>query len=240
MRPAYALALVPLLLCASCSCDVKEEPTWGEPYRSCGDGVEHFVEYDYYVATAEWGESENIGFDLDEEVTSCESGCINDGLEGVDNRMWAVLDGIGDTFGGGLEAVCTIPLCFPQQDIENGDLSILIKSRIGVLPHDRICREYYLYSGRDLDGDPSDNLSGFEPFQASRASIAEDGDDLIEHALFRFDTGGEFLEDEYRPRPADRVDIAVRAPSGEWVPIPFHRAHISITRTVDGIAGMLS
>lgn len=129
--------------------------------------------------------NEDVGFDLDDENTHCDSGCINDGENGVDNRLGAVLDGISDSMGEDFDANSEL-----EAQITEGDLLILF--RITDICNYNRDGEVNLkgYIGLDSDdpADPTDNFSGEEPFDIDSRSLAGAGTD-IENPLISFPDG---------------------------------------------------
>jgi hypothetical protein len=119
--------------------------------------------------------NEDVGFDLDDENTICDSGCINDGENGVDNRLGAVLDGISESMGEDFNANEEL-----EVQISEGDLLILFRLT-QVCNYDRDGEVDMLgYIGLDTDdpADPTDNFSGHEPFDVDSRSLAGDGTDI--------------------------------------------------------------
>ncbi len=119
--------------------------------------------------------NENVGFDLDDENTRCDSGCINDGEGGVDNRLGAVLDGISESMGSDFNANESI-----AEQIDGGDLLILFRLK-------DVCNfnsdggvDLLGYIGLDADdpADPLDNFSGTEAFDVDSRGLTGSGTDI--------------------------------------------------------------
>ncbi len=118
---------------------------------------------------------EDVGFDLDDENTQCDSGCINDGENGVDNRLGAVLDGISDSMGEDFNANDEL-----AAQIEEGGLLIMFRLT-DVCNFNRDGGVDLLgYIGLDTDDpeDPTDNFSGTEPLDVDSRSLTGSGTDL--------------------------------------------------------------
>jgi hypothetical protein len=230
MRPAYALALI---LCASCSCS----PTAWEAYEACGPDATGISTEDWYVHSARWGD-ENEGFDLDGENTQCRSGCIEDARDGVDNRMGAVVKGLRDSLGEWWP--CSFLVCAVQPDIDEGNLVMLFSIQSGRSPEDARCRNAFLYNGVDLDGDPSNNDSGTEPFDVTTSSLIDPREDLMRDARFLFDEGGVVRGDTFRPEPAAEVVMEIRLPDGGLAELPFVNAHLRFEEDRTTMSGMLA
>ncbi|MBW2261426.1 MAG: hypothetical protein JRG91_05570 [Deltaproteobacteria bacterium] len=140
---------------------------------------------------------ENVGFNLDGEDTYCESGCINDGENGVDNRLGAVLDGLSDSLGEDFNANEEL-----EVQIEEGGLLILFRLL-------NICNfnadgdvTLLGYMGIDTDDpeDPTDNFSGTEPFDVDIRSLEGAGTDPM-NTMISFPSG-EISRREFSAGPA--------------------------------------
>lgn len=121
-----------------------------------------FVMDDLYIP------NEDVGFNLDDEDTYCDTGCINDGENGVDNRLGAVLDGLADSMGEEFNANEELDV-----QIQEGDLLILF--RLLDICNFNADGEVNLmgYIGLDTDDpeDPADNFSGTEPLDVHIDSL---------------------------------------------------------------------
>ncbi len=177
-------------VCQGCGCG---EDDRAEPFGPIGTGSVGVTEQDWFLAFVSLP-GEEVGFDLDGEWTRCGSGCINDGKGGVDNRLGAVKDGIAESVGNECDGFF---MCDPQHPVDTGSLSMLIKTRRGTDDEGRAVLEAYVYNGVDTDGDPSDNVSGVEPFEVTRDSVNGSGVDPLGDAAYRFDQGGRVDENGY-------------------------------------------
>lgn len=150
--------------------------------------------------------NENVGFNLDGEDTYCDSGCINDGENGVDNRLGAVLDGLSDSLGEDFNANEELDV-----QIQEGDLLILFRLL-------NICNfnadgdvDLKGYIGLDADdpADPTDNFSGSEPLDVDIRGLAGAGTD-VENSLITF-SGGEISRREFSAGPSEfNLDIPIQ------------------------------
>lgn len=148
---------------------------------------------------------EDVGFDLDDEDTYCETGCINDGENGVDNRLGAVLDGLSESLGGDFDANVSL-----EEQITEGSLLILFRLL-------KICNftadgevDLMGYVGEETDDpeDPLDNFSGTEPFDVHIDSLNEPKDD-VNDPLISF-PGAEIRRNQFNAGPSTfALDIPI-------------------------------
>lgn len=141
--------------------------------------------------------NEDVGFDLDDENTHCDSGCINDGEGGVDNRLGAVLDGISESMGEDFNANEEI-----AAQIDSGDLLILFRLK-------DVCNfnsdgnvDLLGYIGLDADDpvDATDNFSGTEAFDVDSRGLQDPFTD-IEDPLISF-PGAEINRGQFHAGPS--------------------------------------
>jgi hypothetical protein len=205
----------------------------------CTPEVEITSVQSYIVTWIDWA-GENIGFDLDGEWTSCDSGCINDGDQGADNRMSVLIDGMRDSLGD--EGVIG-NLGTPAGAARDGDLLLLLTVLEGVDGDGRECRSVLYHGGVDTDDDPTDNASGEEEFLITRDSVAPGAGDPIVNGAWGLRLSSDVrcsgCVDGLLAGPAPEAVIHRRLPGSEVVEIRVRRLHVNMIETMDGIEGML-
>ncbi len=237
MRPAHALALPALLLCAPCGCH--SGSTSNVPFEACGPEASDVVERDWVVTSLRWG-GESEGFDLDDEDTRCDSGCIPDATGGVDSRMGCIEDSIEDFLEAIHRGPCTSFLCNPQSTLEDGRVTMLIKVREGTVSDGDSCREAAYYNGVDVDANPADNDSGSEPLEVAPGSMIEGGSDLVNDARYAFLSGGEVIETRWWLHSSHAVEIVVTSNEGERSSFAIQMARLWMDQRRDTSRGMLA
>lgn len=145
----------------------------------------------------------DVGFNLDDEITACSSGCINDGPLGEDNRFVFVLIGIADSVGVDADFNTKI-----AESIERGEKLVLLRL-VGIPDFTTASGVDMLrYAGVDTDtpASPGDDFSGSEPFDVSAASLAGSATD-VDDVLYRFDDGTIVSAEYHATSPSFIVEI---------------------------------
>jgi hypothetical protein len=171
---------------------------------------------------------DDIGFNLDGENTTCTSGCIPDGPDGVDNRLGAVLSAIAHSLGGGADFNIKM-----SQSIDSGGKLVLLRL-VGITGfEDAADVDALRYDGveTDMPANPGDNFSGSEPFDISSISLAGGMTD-VDNVLYRFDGGAIALGKFDAITPLFVVEIPYDSAS-MLLPLQNAQIHFSFDRDPD-------